>query len=238
MADTHAKNEPAGIRTKLSRSAAAIGPMQWLLQRLRKRERVFERAYVTQAWGSSESGSGVGSELDATRNLQAYLPELFNRLAIKTFLDAPCGDWNWMRKVDLTQVEYIGADVVSSVITKNTNKYARSNIRFLQADLTKDLLPSADLILCRDCWVHLSYQDISAMLENFRRTGANWLLVSDTPSAESNVNKLTGIGWRHINLSLPPFCFPPPEERRKDHYDFEPIQISLWRLSILPTIKL
>lgn len=227
-----------GLKTKIMRVAAATGLLQFLARRLRKREQVFKRAYVNQAWGSSESGSGRGSEIGATKDLQAYLPELFRRLDIKTVLDAPCGDWNWMRVVDLSSVEYIGIDVVDTVVAENTRKYARSNVRFLRADLTKEPLPTADLILCRDCWIHLSYQDISEMLENFRKTNATWLLVSDSPSVENNVNKFTGIHWRHINLSLPPFCFPPPKERRKDHYEFEPFQISLWRMSELPIVKL
>src|SRR3954451_1153147 len=69
------------------------------------RARVFQLAYATRAWGSAESGSGQGSELAATENMRAYLPELFQRLQVSKFLDAPCGDWNWMRRVDLSGVD-------------------------------------------------------------------------------------------------------------------------------------
>jgi hypothetical protein len=82
------------------------------------RARVFQLAYATRVWGSAESGSGIGSELAATENVSAYLPELFQRLQVSKFLDAPCGDWNWMRRVDLSGVDYFGGDVVSSVVTK------------------------------------------------------------------------------------------------------------------------
>jgi hypothetical protein len=97
-------------------------------------------------------------------------------------------------------------------------------------------LPTSDLILCRDCWVHLSFDDISAILENFRRSGAVWLLVSDTPSAGKNFNKFTSSGWRHLNLSRAPFHFPSPTERRKDHHADMPFQISLWRMTSLPSL--
>jgi hypothetical protein len=40
------------------------------------RAQVFQMAYATRAWGSAESGSGTGSELAATENVSAYLPEL------------------------------------------------------------------------------------------------------------------------------------------------------------------
>lgn len=202
------------------------------------RAQVFQLAYATRAWGSAESGSGVGSELAATENVSGYLPELFQRLQVSKFLDAPCGDWNWMRRVDLSGVDYFGADVVSSVVTKNRQEYTRPGVRFIHADLTKDPLPTVDMIMCRDCWVHLSFEDIAAMLKNFRRTGARWLLVSNTPSQNRNQNKATGIDWRHLNLHLPPFNFPEKIEGRKDHYPDVPFEIALWRLAELPEISL
>jgi hypothetical protein len=198
----------------------------------------FQVAYAMGAWGSVESGSGCGSELGATDNVSAYLPELFQRLKVSEFLDAPCGDWNWMRRVDLSGVDYVGADVVSAVIAKNNQQYARPGVRFIHADLTKDPLPTVDMIMCRDCWVHLSFEDIAATLKNFRRTGATWLLVSTTPSHDRNQNQRTGIDWRHLNLRLPPFNFPPEIESRNDHYPDEPSPITLWRLADLPEVKL
>jgi Methyltransferase domain len=202
------------------------------------RAQIFQFAYATRAWGSAESGSGIGSELAATENISAYLPELFQRLQVSKFLDAPCGDWNWMKQVDLSGVDYFGADIVSSVITKNKQEYARPGVQFIHADLTKDPLPTVDMIMCRDCWVHLSFEDIAAMLKNFRRTGARWLLVSNTPGQNRNKNKATGIDWRHLNLHLPPFNFPAEIESRKDHYPDVPFEITLWRLAELPEISL
>ena len=202
------------------------------------RAQVFQVAYATRAWGSTESGSGVGSELAATENVSAYLPELFHRLQVSKFLDAPCGDWNWMRRVDLSGVDYVGADVVSNVVAKDNQQYARSGVRFIHADLTKDYLPAVDMIMCRDCWEHLSFQDIAAILKNFRSTGATWLLVSNTPSQDKNQNQHTGIGWRHLNLHLPPFSFPPKTESRKDHYPDVPFEIALWRFADLPEVSL
>ena len=76
------------------------------------------------------------------------------------------------------------------------------------------------------------------MLKNFRRTGARWLLVSNTPSQNRNQNKATGIDWRHLNLHLPPFNFPAKIEGRKDHYPDVPFEIALWRLAELPEISL
>lgn len=224
------------LRQKANSIAVRTPGFGKLLSLTLPRAQVFEVAYAMRAWGSAESASGVGSELAATENVSAYLPELFQRYQVSKFLDAPCGDWNWMRRVDLSGVDYVGADIVSAVVAKNNQQYARSGVRFIHADLTKDDLPAVDMILCRDCWVHLSFQDIAAILKNFRRTGATWLLVSNTPSQDSNQNKLTGIDWRHLNLHLPPFNFPPAIESRKDHYPDVPFEIALWRLADLPEI--
>ena len=200
----------AGQRIK--RTAARVALLHDLAMRLRPRARVFESAYATHAWGSAESGSGLGSEVAETPSVRLYLSDVLRRLNIRSFLDAPCGDWNWMRLVDLAGIDYVGADIVASVIDSNRVRFARPGIRFIVADLSNDPLPRADLILCKDCLVHLSFQDIAAVLENFRCSGATWLLVNSCSHAVDNVNKFTGLDWRHLNLQRAPFHFPPPVE--------------------------
>jgi hypothetical protein len=143
-----------------------------------------------------------------------------------------------MRLVDLAGVDYIGVDVVPQVIENNQARFARPGVRFMIADLTRDDLPRADLILCRHCWPHLSYQDIAASLRNFRRSGATWVLLSHSPHVTKNTNKFTGLGWRHLNLQLDPFLFPPPLESRHDHKPHVPFEIGLWRVADLPDVAL
>ncbi|NPC57392.1 class I SAM-dependent methyltransferase [Caenimonas soli] len=226
-----------GLRTRLKMTISSIPLAHDLTLKLLSRESIFSRAYSSRAWGSEESGSGVGSELGATEALRAYLPGLFKRLGVEKILDAPCGDWNWMRLVDLEGIDYVGVDVVPEVIAKNQAAYAAAGVRFKVADITRDDLPSADLILCRDCWVHLSFRDAASILENFRRCGATWLLVSNSPQISENKNQLTGLSWRYLNLHQPPFNFPAGLEARKDHYDDHGFQITLWRIADLPRIN-
>ncbi len=233
-----------GLKPKLRHVASMVIPNS-VGMRLRARSRVFGEAYERGTWGSKESGSGRGSETEATTSIRPYLPELFKRLNVKTFLDSPCGDWNWMRQVDLSGVDYIGADVVPSVVANNQSRFTRPGVRFIEADLTQTDLPKADLILCRDCWVHLSFEDISKVLENFRRSGSTWLLVSNNPQITFNLNQFTGLTWRYLNLHLPPFNFPAAQDRRPDHYPlndaagvpYHPFQITLWRIADLPKIS-
>jgi len=101
------------LRQRANRIALRIPGFPRLLSLSLPRAQVFQLAYATRAWGSAESGSGTGSELAATENVSAYLPELFRRLQVSKFLDAPCGDWNWMRRVDLSGVDYADSAVIA-----------------------------------------------------------------------------------------------------------------------------
>ena len=76
-------------------------------------------------------------------------------------------------------------------------------------DLTRDALPPADLLLCRDCLVHLSYADIRRALANVARSGIPYVLTTTFPGAKANEDIVTG-DWRVINLEAAPFGFPPP----------------------------
>jgi hypothetical protein len=84
--------------------------------------------------------------------------------------------------------------------------------------------------------VHLSYQDIGAMLENFRRSGSTWLLTTNSPGQVANINQFTSLRWRYLNLTRPPFNFPEPVETVADHDNDPGLQISLWRISDLPSV--
>jgi hypothetical protein len=60
-----------------------------------------------------------------------------------------------MSKVNLTDVDYLGSDIVPEIIDKNNHDYASESIKFKTLDLTVDSLAEADLIFTRDCLVHL-----------------------------------------------------------------------------------
>ncbi|MDO5712581.1 MAG: class I SAM-dependent methyltransferase [Micrococcales bacterium] len=198
--------------------------------------RIYSAAYEEETWGSAESGSGTGSELRATEMVRRQLPDLFRRHGVTSLLDAPCGDWNWMQHIDLSGIDYVGADIVPGVVTVATERFARPGVSFIVADLTKDPLPRADAVMCRDCWVHVSYADIAAMLANYRSTGATWVLINTYPEIRQNRNQFTGTRWRRLNFTLPPFNFPEPVEMIIDGGEVDPSRLALWRLGDLPEL--
>ena len=118
----------------------------------------FGSIYDNRLWLSKESLSGEGSEVEYTKPLREWLGVNLPNLNIGVFVDAPCGDFNWMQLVlpDL-ELQYIGLDIVPSVIGRNNQLYATNNIKFQVSNICEDKLPSCDLIMVRDCLFHLSY---------------------------------------------------------------------------------
>lgn len=161
----------------------------------------FTNIYRTNKWGSRESRSGRGSELIATKAISEELPRLIHDFNIKSILDAPCGDFNYMRNIDLG-CNYIGIDIVSDLIKSNKQKYPDTDFRCL--DITSDSLPKVDMVFVRDCFVHLSNEDIKLAIENIKKSGAKYLLVTSFSDVEFNKD-LPPQGWRKINIELNPF---------------------------------
>ena len=73
---------------------------------------VFTVIYDTNNWRSPESISGIGSERKQTEILIKELGKLLNDLNTTSLLDIPCGDLSWMQKIDLSKINYTGADIV------------------------------------------------------------------------------------------------------------------------------
>jgi hypothetical protein len=178
---------------------------------------IFTAYKDTNFWKSSESVSGDGSELSVTKFLRIGLEQLIASLEIKTILDIPCGDFNWMKAVNLDGVNYLGGDIVGSLIESNEGSNARANVSFKELDLLSDSLPAVDLIFCRDCLVHLSYNDIYKALLNIKRSKSKYLLATSFVNAKINKDILTG-EWRKLNLELQPFKLGKPLKTIDENY--------------------
>jgi len=139
------------------------------------------------------------------------LPGLVSRLKAKVFLDIPCGDFCWMKEVPLGDCKYIGGDLVSVLIEKNQQEYGSDFRAFQVIDLTRDQLPAGDVIMVRDCLIHLSFEHIRMALGNIFRSGIPHLLISNYPLNRRNWDIDSG-GFRPINLCKWPFNLPQPRE--------------------------
>lgn len=170
----------------------------------------FTKIYEKNYWGSKESRSGSGSTILYTENLRKQLPLLLNKFKVKSIFDAPCGDFNWMSQVvrDIP-VQYIGADIVQTLIDENKKRYEKENIIFLQLDITMDKLPYADLMLCRDFLMHLSYSDTRKFFENYIKSKIPYLLSTSHVTSFDFLNSdIKTADFRLTDLFKPPYNMP------------------------------
>jgi hypothetical protein len=197
----------------------------------------FERIYSTNLWSDPESRSGVGSTLDSTAVVRAELPNALRQLDARVLLDVPCGDFTWMKRVDLSGIEYIGGDIVPSIIEENKRVHTTESRSFVQLDLTRDELPDADVLLCRDCLVHLSYANIQAVFANIARSNIRYILMTSFPGRGGNYDVADG-DWRALDFEAPPFSLPEPrlaivEQCEEEDGSYADKSLLAWRVTDL-----
>lgn len=203
------------------------------------RRHLFSRMYVwDKRRGAIPSISGRGESLKEVAVVREKIPLLLKELGVRALLDAPCGELFWMEGLLLGIDRYIGVDIVPELISLNRQKYKNEGKEFLHRDISKDSLPRVDLILCRDCLVHLSFREIFSCLRNFKKTGSKYLLTTTFTALQSNEDILTG-DWRPLNLQGAPFHFPPPlriigEQGEKYQGRYADKSLGLWRLDSIP----
>ena len=147
----------------------------------------FLEIYKTNYWDNTESSSGSGSTILYTENLRSKLPELIKKYSIKSILDAPCGDFNWMQKfLKNNPTIYVGGDI----------------------DITQDKLPKMDMMICRDCLFHLSYSDTKSFLTNFINSEIPYLLTSTHINDGDLENRdIISADFKQIDLFSSPYNF-------------------------------
>lgn len=205
-----------------STTQTVLEPLRRLVRAMRERREaarlagrpvddVFDEIYRRNHWGGDESLSGTGSDQRQTARIVAELPPLLQRHGVQSMLDIPCGDFNWMSRVDLSGIDYIGGDIVADLIESNNARHARPGVRFSRLNLLSDALPQVDLVFCRDCLVHFSLADARKALANVVASGARLLLTTTFPAHPGNRDITTGL-WRELDLESPPFSLGAPME--------------------------
>jgi 2-polyprenyl-3-methyl-5-hydroxy-6-metoxy-1,4-benzoquinol methylase len=172
----------------------------------------FSLIYKLGYWKSKEgSVSGVGSNLVSTQNIRDELIKFIEEKKIKTFLDIPCGDFFWMKKVNLENINYTGGDIVDELININITKYSKKNIKFVLKDLINDPIEKYDVIFVRDCFVHLSDEEIILSLKNICSSRSKYFISTFFKKNCSNSKSKKIDKWRPLNLMNYPFNLPSPK---------------------------
>jgi SAM-dependent methyltransferase len=199
-------------------------------------QQIFSKMYHRNSWANPESVSGDGSDLNQTRIVREELATLIKQRAIETLLDAPCGDYYWMKTLAAKLVRYIGADIVPELVEANQRAYGGATVSFVHLDICRDELPRVDLILCRDCLVHLPLDAAVDALRNFKKSGSKFLLTTTYPGVVTRNRHLFITGnWRPLDMTLAPFSLPEPvqtiNEGCTEKDDYEEKSLGLWELA-------
>ena len=176
-------------------------------------QKIFESIYFQNSWQGEESKSGPSSGLATTKNLREALPQLIQKYSVRTILDAPCGDFFWMKECiyKVKDLTYIGADIVQPMIEElHQANEDRSNVNFLHLDIVNDELPEADMMICRDFLFHMSYSDANKFINNFIRSGIPYLLTTSHDISHKDIvnNDIATGQWKWMDLFGVPYNFP------------------------------
>jgi hypothetical protein len=170
------------------------------------------------------SPNGPGASLPLTENLRTELPKLLKRHHIRSMLDVACGDWNWMRYVDLTKLQnYYGWDVDPELVLRSRERAKHLSGRlaiegvstpfthFEVRNIADTNFPNVDCILARHILIHFPNDWIGSILDKMRASPAKYLLTSNFPGETNefiyNPAAYTWIGYMEhpVNLDEPPF---------------------------------
>jgi hypothetical protein len=176
---------------------------------------VFSQGWPGQA---EDTVCGWGSSEPHTQLVRKGLSTILDTYGVRTFNDAGCGDLAWMSTLDLAGVDYTGYDAHERATWPDLR---RRGYRLEVADIAADELRPADLLICRDVFIHLPNHIVQAALDRFRRSCRLLLTtsyISDPTLAGggfSNFARMAEPSLRHakLDLSLAPFDLGEPLER-------------------------
>lgn len=187
---------------------------------------IFEDIIKNNRW--KKHPCGPGSTLAYTENLRLNLGSFLEKYQIASMIDAPCGDYSWMHDTELPSIKkYIGGDIVEFLVQENQKKYPA--VTFQVLDLTINVLPDTDLLFCRDCLLHLSFQDIDRVFQNISQSNIKYVLLSNWFADAENTRDIQTGQARYINFLEAPYNFGNPIDSITDFVlGFPHREILLW----------
>jgi len=188
-------------------------------------QEVFTKIYDEGSWGAAHdpgqtffSGSGsragpvVETYVDAVRR---FLGSLDHKPDV---VDLGCGDFQVGSRLRSLCSAYVACDIVEPLIAFNAKTFEGLGVDFRTLDLTKDELPSGEVVFVRQVLQHLSNDDIARALPGIQSRYRYLVLTEHVPHAPftHNLDKASGPDNRldihsGIVLTSPPFNLAPVE---------------------------
>lgn len=164
-------------------------------------EDVFDDIYNEGIWGKDEqmnSTSGTGSHKEEI--VGPYVDVVKKIIAennINSVADLGCGDFAvGALLIDYCNI-YNAYDVSKVILDRNRIKYRSPNLKFEKLDLSKDILPDADIAFVRQVLQHLSNESIKSFVDKLNNSkNFKYLVITEhipsNANFEPNKNKPSG----------------------------------------------
>jgi len=179
------------------------------------RKKIFQNIFDSGYWlnyniENNQSRSGNGSNLSQSIILKKELKNFFEEKKIKKILDIGCGDFKWMHSLlgEISFDEYVGIDLVDTLIDQNIKNYQNDKIKFLKKDIVKDDLHNLDdfdFVLIRHVFIHLKNANILKALNKIQKINFKFICITSDPKVKINKDLKTEGRYRDINLMISPF---------------------------------
>ena len=121
----------------------------------------FTNIYEKELWGRGK-GSGAGSRPKFNAPYISFLENFLRDNNIKSVIDFGCGDWQFSQYIDWGNVNYLGLDVVDSVIENNKKQFPEYS--FISDTTVFPYLKDRELILIKDVIMHWPNEEIISFL--------------------------------------------------------------------------
>lgn len=169
---------------------------------------IFTDIIKNQRWGA-EVPCGSGSTLEYTKQIRIGLEHFIRETNVTSMFDAPCGDFSWMSQINFPDnFSYTGGDIVEYMIQDNQQRYP--NRHFVMFDITRDPIPKTELLFCRDCLFHFSWEDVQRAFDNIARGGARWVMTTSYMPGHSRNSRISTGEFSPYRLERAPFHMPDP----------------------------
>ena len=135
----------------------------------------FTNIYDKELWGK-EKGSGAGSRPKFNKEYILFLENFLRDNDIKSVIDFGCGDWQFSRYIDWGSVDYLGLDIVDTVIEDNKKQF--SQYSFVSDTDVFKYLEGREFIIIKDVIMHWPNEEILSFLDKLVTYDIKILLVN------------------------------------------------------------
>jgi SAM-dependent methyltransferase len=135
------------------------------------------------------------------------LQRLFNETKFATVVDYGCGNWELMKVLVVpSHIQYLGIDIVESVVEKNIRLYQKDNIHFLEIDRQEDATHiKGDILIIKDVVMHWPNAEIRQFLEKMLPRYQMAIITNDFCQWHGRPRDITPGHYHCLDLQEPPF---------------------------------